>query len=67
MVEPLPESNDPYRLLGVTRNDDRQAVKQAYARLIRQYKPEKHPAEFQRIRQAYERILSFLDANAFME
>ncbi|KAB2935311.1 MAG: J domain-containing protein [Leptonema illini] len=64
MVEPLPESNDPYRLLGVTRNDDRQAVKQAYARLIRQYKPEKHPAEFQRIRQAYERILSFLDGTS---
>jgi hypothetical protein len=35
---------------------DRKDLKRAYNRLIRRYKPEKHPAEFQRIRAAFEQL-----------
>ena len=35
---------------------DRRDLKRAYGKLIRQYKPETHPAEFQRIRAAYEQL-----------
>lgn len=35
---------------------DRKDLKRAYNKLIRQFKPEHHPAEFQRIRAAYEEL-----------
>lgn len=35
---------------------ERKDLKRAYNRLIRVYKPEKHPAEFQQIRGAYEQL-----------
>ncbi len=39
---------------------DRRALKRAYGRLIKKYKPERHPEEFQKIRQAYEELDSQL-------
>lgn len=50
---------DPYRLLGVTRQDDELTLKRAYTRLIRRFKPEHYPQQFQRLREAYERLLQF--------
>ena len=35
---------------------DRKALKRAYNRLLKKYKPEKHPAEFQKIRAAFEAL-----------
>jgi len=57
---PLPEDprdwpDDPFTLLGVDRNVDDTTLRRAYSRRIRQYKPEQSPAEFQRIRDAYEK------------
>lgn len=46
--------SDPYELLGVDREADLRAIKKAYARLIRKYKPDFYPQEFARIRAAYE-------------
>lgn len=37
---------------------DRKDLKRAYGKLIKLYKPETHPAEFQRIREAYEALES---------
>lgn len=56
---PLPEDprdwpDDPFALLGVDRNVDEATLRRAYTRRIRQYKPEQSPAEFRRIRDAYE-------------
>lgn len=45
---------DPFALLGVKMGSDLKSVKRAYQRLIRIYRPEHHPVEFRRIREAYE-------------
>jgi hypothetical protein len=46
--------HDPQAFFGLADAFDRKDLKRAYNRLIRQYKPEKFPQEFQRIRAAYE-------------
>jgi hypothetical protein len=51
---PLPETEDPYELLGVARDADPPTVKKAYAKLVRVYRPDKSPREFQRVHQAFE-------------
>ena len=55
--------SDPYRLLGLPRNVGQREARRAYTRLIRIYKPETHPAHFQRIRQAYEAIHSRVESH----
>lgn len=44
----------PQAFFGLSDAFDRKELKRAYNRLLRQFKPEKHPQEFQRIRGAYE-------------
>jgi hypothetical protein len=63
--DPLPDDparwpNDPYALLGVERQVDRQELRRAYVRLIRRFKPEHFPEQFRRIRDAYESIDGYL-------
>ena len=43
-----------YDILGVDRNADKRTIKQAYARLVKQYHPEEQPEEWKRIHDAYE-------------
>jgi hypothetical protein len=45
---------DPFQLLGVSRNVNPHELRRAYARLIRLYKPEQFPEQFRRVRAAYE-------------
>lgn len=45
---------NPYRILQLEPGADRQAVKKAYFKLIRQFPPEKAPERFKEIREAYE-------------
>lgn len=45
---------DCFRELGLPWGADERDVRRAYAALIKQYRPESHPAEFARIRDAYE-------------
>ena len=52
----MPE--DPYIVMSLDRSATAQDVRQAYFRLVRQYTPEAHPEEFQRIRAAYETLRS---------
>jgi hypothetical protein len=47
---------DPHQLFGLGRGFKLLELRSAYARLIRQYKPEQHPEEFRRIRDAYESL-----------
>lgn len=47
---------DPAELLGLARNAGLRELRRAYSRLIRRFKPEHHPAEFRRIRDAYEAL-----------
>jgi hypothetical protein len=43
---------------GLAEGFDRKDLKRAYGKLIRVYKPETHPQDFQRIREAYEQLES---------
>ncbi|MDF2907866.1 MAG: hypothetical protein K0R34_3187 [Herbinix sp.] len=45
---------NPYKVLQLEPGADKQAVKKAYFKLIRQYSPEKAPEKFKEIREAYE-------------
>ncbi len=58
MSEHSPDWNllvsDPLGFFELPENFDRKQLKRAYGRWIKRYKPESHPAEFQRIREAYE-------------
>ena len=49
--------DDPFELLGIVPPTTETDLKRAYTRLIRRYKPEHHPDEFRRIREAYESAL----------
>lgn len=65
-LDPLPPDDDPFALLGVDPTDpdlDARALKRAYTRLIKRYKPERDPVAFRRIRQAYESALDRLGLN----
>lgn len=59
--------SDPFELLGIDRRVDERQLKRAYAALIRHYKPEQFPDEFQKIRAAFEnarQILKWKSAQA---
>lgn len=47
---------NPYLVLGVSDNANDQVIRQAYLRAIKEAPPETHPARFQMINQAYEKI-----------
>lgn len=49
--------DDPFQLLGVEPPISEQDLKRAYTRLIRRFKPEHHPEQFRRVREAYESAL----------
>lgn len=53
---PLPESDDPYVLLEVRPGASVEQIRRAYLRKVRVYKPDRHPAEFRRVREAYDRL-----------
>ena len=53
-LPPLPDTRDPFVLLGVPRDADERALKKAYARLIKVYRPDRAPDEFERIHSAFE-------------
>ena len=52
--------HDPVGFFGLPADFDRRELKRQYNRLIRVYKPEKHPQEFQRIRAAFENLDTML-------
>ena len=45
---------NPYEILGIEKDADKKTIKQAYARLVKQYHPEEQPEEWKRIHDAYE-------------
>lgn len=57
--DPADWPDDPHLLLGVGEQADLPTLRRAYNRLIRRYRPDEFPAEFQQIRQAYETACSF--------
>lgn len=49
-------SDDFYERLGVAPSASREEIRRAYRQLIRQYPPERAPAEFKLVREAYETL-----------
>ncbi|MCA9058431.1 MAG: J domain-containing protein [Planctomycetaceae bacterium] len=72
MTDHLPDDPDhwpinPRDLLNVSANADRSEIRRAYTVLLRRFRPEKYPRQFQRIREALETLLEelkFADNNA---
>ncbi len=62
--DPAEWPEDPFALLGLTTDCDKSALRKAYSRLIKDYKPEQFPTEFRKIRDAYEAVQSFLQFRA---
>jgi curved DNA-binding protein CbpA len=58
MSEEMP---NPYEVLGVERTAEAREIKRAYFTKVREFPPETHPEEFQRLRAAYE-LLSDAEA-----
>ncbi len=52
----------PYGILGLERNAERADVRRAYSGLIKRFRPETHPQHFQRIREAFETVLTVVEA-----
>ena len=52
--------NDPFELLNLERSVDARTAKRAYFKLIRRFKPDRFPVEFQKIREAYESVQGWL-------
>ena len=50
--------HDPVGFFGLSPQFERSDLKRSYGKMIRIYKPETHPQEFQRIREAYEELES---------
>jgi curved DNA-binding protein CbpA len=52
----LPDSDDPYVLLDVRPGASAEQIRRAYLRRVKVWKPDRHPAEFRRVREAYDRL-----------
>src|SRR5881396_2443210 len=50
---------DPHQLLGTKPGVAPKALRQAYTRLIRRFKPEQFPEHFRRIREAYDQVQAY--------
>ncbi len=54
MSTTLPVSDDPFEVLGVPKDVADKDLKKRYYALLRQYPPETHPDEFNRVQRAYD-------------
>ncbi len=57
----LPDSHEdwpenPYELLGIEPSTDEKTARRAYFKLVKRFKPDAAPDEFQKIRRAYEQV-----------
>jgi len=46
----------PFEILDISEDSDDSAIKKSYLKMVKQYPPERFPADFQRIRACYEQI-----------
>ncbi|MBB3063387.1 RDD family protein [Microbulbifer rhizosphaerae] len=52
---------DPWALLGIEPSDDARAIKRAYAKKLKQTRPDEKPQEFQQLHSAYKRALTIAE------
>jgi hypothetical protein len=70
MPDDLPDDvsrwpSDPFDVLGLARPATETDAKRAYTKLIRRFKPEHHPEQFRRVREAYETVLERIKWHGF--
>ncbi|WP_308366773.1 MULTISPECIES: RDD family protein [unclassified Microbulbifer] len=53
---------DPWALLGIEPSDDARAIKRAYAKKLKQTRPDEKPQEFQQLHSAYKRALTIAES-----
>ena len=53
-----------FTVLGIEPTTEKKKIKRAYAAMSREFHPEEHPEEFQRIHDAYEEALAWAERNA---
>lgn len=53
---------DPWVLLGIEPSDDTRAIKRAYAKKLKQTRPDEKPQEFQQLHSAYKRALTIAES-----
>ncbi len=58
---------DPYELLGIEHHTDERSVRRAYLRLVRRFKPDFYPEHFQRVREAHDMVLQYLEYQRFTD
>lgn len=51
-----PMSRDPHAILGVSPDASAEDVRAAYVRKVKEHPPDRDPAEFERVRDAYEAL-----------
>ena len=56
-----------FTVLGIEPTTEKKKIKRAYAAMSREFHPEEHPEEFQRIHDAYEEALAWAERNAGRE
>jgi curved DNA-binding protein CbpA len=49
-----PPASDPYAVLGISRNADDDQTRAAYVAKVKQFPPDRSPAEFELVRDAYD-------------
>jgi hypothetical protein len=57
--------SSPFETLGLEWDVDERTVKRAYAKLIKEFRPDSHPVEFARIREAYEQATEYVRDRAY--
>lgn len=60
----LPDTHDPFELLGVASDVDARGLKRAYVRRLKVFRPDGDPEAFRRVRAAYEEARSCLEAGS---
>lgn len=54
----------PWDVLGIDQTDDKRVIKKAYAQLLRKYRPDEQPEQFQEVNQAYQFALKIISSVA---
>ena len=64
-MPPLPDSDDPFEILGVSSTCDRKTLKRAYARLVKIHRPDGVVQNFQKVQQAFEQAKKILGGEVY--